>query len=217
MSGDGGDGGAGEGNTDGDDATGVAGFGAADSAGFGGPAGTPGSQIDSDNADGTADGGSGFGGGWGGDHEAENMGKFGYSTASAPPGLSFSDENPGLMSALGFLSSPTGWAANQISTAATGKSIGQNVSDAMFGVPSVEADMENDAFSGTGPMGATPSSDDGDGEGGNDYRPYLLTSNPVSPVLPDPVTAPPVLTPYENLKQRWAGNQFLLAPIRRQS
>ena len=53
----------------------------------------------------------------------------------------------------------------------------------------------------------------GDGGGG---RPYVLPTSPqvTAPVLP--AVNSPALTPYQNLKQKWAGNQFLLAPITRQ-
>jgi hypothetical protein len=71
----------------------------------------------------------------------------------------------------------------------------------------------------TGLFGGTPSSDKGyahDGGGDGQYASggsYLL---PQTAVPAEVVQATPsVLTPYEHLKQRWSGNNFLMAPITR--
>ena len=74
----------------------------------------------------------------------------------------------------------------------------------------------------TGLFGGTPSSDKGygggDGGDGGDGQyasggSYLLpqTAAPAEVVQ----ATPSVLTPYEHLKQRWSGNNFLMAPITR--
>jgi hypothetical protein len=89
-----------------------------------------------------------------------------------------------------------------------------------FGInPSPEYDESGDFELST----EMPSDNTGYGGGdnggdGQDPYPYLLSSNAQTIAAPaeDPVAAP-VLTPYEHLKQQWSGNNFLLAPIRRQS
>jgi hypothetical protein len=90
------------------------------------------------------------------------------------------------------------------------------------GVTSAFGDPTSQDFSFDAMNGAQNDVSDNDGFGGHGdggsqqpyYPPLLQTTAPAA--IEDPV-APAVLTPYEHLKQQWAGNQFMLAPIRRQS
>lgn len=138
-----------------------------------------------------------------------------YGTYLAAPGVL---GMVGAPMARGFVDAAV---AGQNPFAETASKVGQSVGEFGRDVASVVQDPVGSLSSlyGQLPEGKPSTTNDGGawGEGG-DGRPYLLQPTVSTPVVEAPFAATPVpLTPYEHLKQKWAGNQFILAPIRRQS